>query len=110
MGATLIVGINGDQSVRRLGKEHGRPLNTLNDRMAVIAALESVDLVVAFDEDTPLALIKHIKPDHLVKGGDWPIASIVGADTVQNNGGKVHSIAFEFDRSTSALIEKIRDL
>lgn len=108
LGASLIVGINSDQSVQLLGKGGNRPINTLDDRMAVIAALASVDLLIAFDQQTPLTLIKKIKPDHLVKGGDWPVDSIVGAEFVQSNGGEVDSLAFEFDRSSSALIEKIR--
>lgn len=108
LGGSLVVGVNSDGSVRRLNKSADRPFNTLEDRMAVLAALESVDLVVPFDEDTPAALIEAVQPDHLVKGGDWAVDEIVGADTVKRRGGQVHSIPFEFDRSTSALIERIR--
>lgn len=108
LGRTLVVGVNSDASVRRLNKSADRPFNPLEDRMAVLAALESVDLVVPFDEDTPAALIEAVQPDHLVKGGDWAVDEIVGADTVKRRGGQVHSIPFEFDRSTTALIERIR--
>ncbi len=108
LGASLIVGVNSDESVRRLGKGVDRPINNLADRMAVLAALESVDLVVAFNDDTPLALIELIRPDTLAKGGDWPIESIVGAKEVLARGGQVHSIAFEFDRSTTKTLAAIR--
>jgi rfaE bifunctional protein nucleotidyltransferase chain/domain len=107
-GKSLIVGVNTDASVRRQNKGVERPLNPLEDRMAVLAALGCVSMVVAFDEDTPLALIRRVHPDHLVKGGDWSIENIVGAREVQAWGGEVHSIPFEFDRSTSLLVEKIR--
>ena len=108
-GATLLVAINGDASVKRLGKGKGRPLNALADRMAVVAALESVDLVTWFDEDTPLALILACQPDVLVKGGDWKPEAIVGAKEVRVWGGSVHSIPFKHQRSTTALLKKIRD-
>ena len=108
LGGSLVVGVNSDESVRRLNKSGDRPFNPLEDRMAVLAALASVDLVVPFGEDTPAALIEAVQPDHLVKGGDWPVDQIVGADTVRRRGGQVHSIPFEYDRSTTALIERIR--
>jgi rfaE bifunctional protein nucleotidyltransferase chain/domain len=108
LGASLVVALNADASARRLGKGEDRPVNTLADRMAVVAALESVALVTWFDEDTPLARIVECRPDHLVKGGDWPPEKIVGAKEVQSWGGKVHSIAFEHDRSTTKLLSKIR--
>ncbi len=108
LGASLVVALNSDASARRLGKGDDRPINTLADRMAVIAALESVALVTCFDEDTPLARILECRPGHLVKGGDWPADRIVGAKEVQSWGGKVHSIAFEHDRSTTKLLSKIR--
>lgn len=108
LGESLVVGVNSDESVRHLNKASGRPFNPLEDRMAVLAALESVDLVVPFDESTPAALIEAVQPDHLVKGGDWAIDKIVGAETVRRRGGEVHSIPFKFDRSTTALIERIR--
>ncbi len=108
LGASLIVGVNSDASVRRLNKGPERPVNTLADRMAVLAALESVSLVLAFEEDTPLELILAVKPDILVKGGDWPVAAIVGAEAVSARGGRVLSIPFRYNRSTTALVERIR--
>lgn len=108
LGQSLVVGVNTDASVRRLNKEPSRPLNCLEDRMAVLAALTAVDLVVPFDQDTPLDLIKQIGPDHLVKGGDWEPSRIVGAEVVKARGGKVHSIPVVFQRSTTDLIDRIR--
>ena len=108
LGAALIVAVNSDSSVKRQNKGDDRPINSLEDRMAVLASLACVDAVVSFDEDTPLELIKTIVPEHLVKGGDWPIKDIVGADIVTANGGSVHSIKFEFERSTTSLINRIR--
>ena len=108
LGAALVVGVNSDASVKRLGKGDDRPLNTQQDRMAVLAALQSVALVVAFDEDTPLALILACRPEVLVKGGDWTPDAIVGSREVQAWGGTVHSIPFLHQRSTTALLNKIR--
>lgn len=108
LGASLIVGLNSDESVRRQNKGSDRPITPLEDRMAILASLEAVDLVIPFNQDTPLELIKHVKPDYLVKGGDWPVDNIVGADIVTEYGGEVHSIAFEFERSTTALLNRIR--
>jgi rfaE bifunctional protein nucleotidyltransferase chain/domain len=108
LGASLVVGLNSDASVRRLEKGTDRPINPLEDRMAVLAALESVSLVVPFDDDTPLELIKQVRPDHLVKGGDWTPDKIVGNDVVRAYGGQVHSIPFRFDRSTTDLLRRIR--
>jgi len=110
LGASLVVALNSDDSVRRLGKGADRPLNPLEDRMAVIAALESVDLVTWFEEDTPLARIIESRPDVLAKGGDWAIDAIVGATEVCAWGGSVHSIPFEFERSTTTLVERIRNM
>ena len=110
LGAALVVGVNSDASVKRLGKGDDRPLNTLEDRMAVLAALQAVDMVVPFDEATPLALILICRPDVLVKGGDWVLDVIVGAREVQAWGGTVHSIPFLHQRSTTALLNKIRSL
>lgn len=107
LGAALVVALNGDASVRRLGKGPGRPVNTLADRMALIAALEAVDAVTWFDDDTPAALIEACRPDVLVKGGDWPVANIVGAAGVLARGGAVHSIPFEHARSTTALLARM---
>ena len=110
LGASLILGVNSDASVKRLGKGDDRPINAEQDRMAVLAALEAVSLVVLFDEDTPLNLILACKPDILVKGGDWTPDKIVGAKEVQDWGGTVHSIPFLHERSTTALLKKIRSL
>ena len=110
LGASLIVGVNSDASVRRLGKGDERPINNQDDRMTVLAALESVSLVIGFDEDTPLNLILACKPDVLVKGGDWAVTDIVGAREVQGWGGTVHSIPFLHERSTTATLAKIRSL
>jgi rfaE bifunctional protein nucleotidyltransferase chain/domain len=108
LGSALVVALNSDASVRRLGKGEDRPVNTLEDRMAVVAALESVALVTWFDEDTPLARILECRPERLVKGGDWAVDRIVGASEVLGWGGSVHSIAFRHERSTTALLAKIR--
>ena len=109
LGASLVVAVNSDASVKRLKKGAQRPLNTLADRMAVLAALECVSLVICFDQDTPLELILSVKPEILVKGGDWSPENIVGAKEVIAWGGQVHSIPFQFDRSTTALISKIKN-
>lgn len=108
LGASLLVALNDDASARRLGKGSDRPLNTLEDRLAVVAALQSVDLVTWFDADTPAELIAACRPDVLVKGGDWPVGKIVGSGEVLARGGRVESIPFEHERSTSALVERIR--
>lgn len=110
LGASLIVAVNTDASVKRLGKGEERPINTLDDRMALLAALECVSLVTWFDEDTPLARILDCHPDVLVKGGDWPIEKIVGYREVTDWGGSVHSIPFIHQKSTTALLKKIRRL
>ncbi len=110
LGASLIVAANSDDSVRRLGKGAERPVNPLADRMALLAALECVTLVTWFDEDTPLARILDCRPDVLVKGGDWPVERIVGSREVMGWGGSVHSIPFVHERSTTALMDKIRRL
>jgi rfaE bifunctional protein nucleotidyltransferase chain/domain len=109
-GGALIVALNDDASVRRLGKGDDRPINHLEDRMAVIAALESVSLVTWFTEDTPLRLIEAVSPQVLVKGGDWPEEKIVGAPFVRARGGMVLSIDFEHERSTTAMLQRIRQL
>ena len=108
LGASLVVALNTDASVRRLGKGSDRPVNRLEDRAAVVAALESVSLVTAFDTDTPLDLILALRPDVLVKGGDWRVADIVGAREVESWGGAVRSIPFLHERSTTDLLERIR--
>jgi rfaE bifunctional protein nucleotidyltransferase chain/domain len=107
-GQALIVALNGDGSARRLGKGADRPVNGLEDRMALVAALESVSAVTWFDEDTPAALIELLRPEVLVKGGDWQVEHIVGGRETLARGGRVLSIAFEHQRSSTALLEKIR--
>ena len=108
LGKSLVVGVNSDASVRRLDKGDDRPINPLADRLAVLAAVGCVALVMPFEEDTPLELIRIVRPDHLVKGGDWTPDKIVGADVVRAYGGRVHSIPFRFERSTTALLRRIR--
>jgi rfaE bifunctional protein nucleotidyltransferase chain/domain len=110
LGASLLVAANSDASVRRLGKGADRPVNSLADRLALLAALECVSLVTWFDEDTPLQRILDCQPDVLVKGGDWPVEKIVGYREVIAWGGSVHSLPFIHERSTTALMEKIRRL
>ena len=107
-GESLIVALNSDTSAKRLGKGEDRPVNTLHDRMAVVAALHCVDLVTWFDEDTPLALILACRPEVLVKGGDWKPEAMVGAKEVSGWGGSAHSIPFQHEKSTSSLLERIR--
>lgn len=108
LGASLVVALNTDASVRRQGKGEDRPINPLAQRAAVMAALESVSLVTWFDEDTPANLIDVVRPDVLVKGGDWPIERIVGSAETLARGGLVHSIPFEFETSTTAMLNRIR--
>jgi rfaE bifunctional protein nucleotidyltransferase chain/domain len=108
LGQSLVVALNSDASARRLGKGDDRPINSLEDRLAVVAALESVALVTWFDEDTPIERILACRPDHLVKGGDWSADQIVGAKEVAAWGGKVHSIPFQHDRSTTQILSRIR--
>ncbi|MCG6874329.1 MAG: adenylyltransferase/cytidyltransferase family protein [Betaproteobacteria bacterium] len=108
LGASLVVALNSDASARRLGKGADRPVNPLEDRMAVLAALAAVDLVTWFDDDTPLATIVACHPDVLVKGGDWKPDDIVGGAEVRSWGGAVHSIPLLPARSTTALLGRIR--
>ena len=108
LGSSLVVALNTDDSVRRLGKGADRPVNPLADRASVVAALESVSLVTWFAEDTPAELIKRVRPDVLVKGGDWKVEDIVGAADVQGWGGSVQSIPFVHQRSTTAILGAIR--
>ena len=110
LGACLIVALNSDASVKRLGKGDDRPINCLEDRLAVMAALECVSLVTWFEADTPIDAILACRPEVLVKGGDWPVERIVGAPEVRGWGGAVHSIPFVHQKSTTALLEKIRRL
>lgn len=110
LGASLLIAANSDASVKRLGKGDDRPVNALADRMALLASLECVSLVTWFDEDTPLQRILETRPDILVKGGDWAVERIVGYQEVIGWGGQVHSIPFRHERSTTALLSKIRSL
>jgi rfaE bifunctional protein nucleotidyltransferase chain/domain len=108
LGASLVVAVNSDASVKRQGKGCDRPLNPLHDRMALLAALEAVTLVTSFDADTPLDLIRSVAPDVLVKGGDWALDAIVGAADVIARGGSIHSIPFQHATSTTLLLQRIR--
>jgi D-glycero-beta-D-manno-heptose 1-phosphate adenylyltransferase len=108
LGRSLVVAVNSDASVQRLGKGSDRPLNPLDDRMAVLAALAAVDLVVPFDADTPRDLIVACAPDVLVKGGDYAAETTAGASEVIGRGGRFVAIPFQHDRSTTALVDRIR--
>ena len=108
-GDVLVIGLNSDDSVRRL-KGPERPLNNVEDRAEVLLSLKPVDYVVVFDEDTPYELIKRVKPDVLVKGGDYKKENIVGADFVEARCGQVVVIPFVEGKSTSSLVEKIKKL
>lgn len=106
LGDILVVGLNSDDSVRRL-KGPGRPINPVEDRAAILDALRAVDFVTVFDEDTPYQLIEAIKPDVLVKGGDYTVETIVGADLVQAQGGRVVIVPLLAGRSTSGLLARL---
>ncbi len=108
LGATLIVAVNTDASVRRLGKGADRPLNGEADRAAVLAAVGCVSIVTWFDEDTPLQLIEALRPDLIVKGGDYDMEALPETAAVRRWGGQAVAIAFEHQRSTTALVQKIR--
>ena len=110
LGATLIVALNTDASVRRLGKGDDRPMNTLDDRAAVLAAMASVSLVTSFDEDTPQELIRELRPDIIVKGGDYDMESLPETAMVKSWGGKACAIPIDYARSTTALLGKIRNI
>ena len=107
LGDILLIGLNSDDSVRRL-KGSDRPINPESDRALMLAGLECVSAVLLFDEDTPLELIKAVQPDILVKGGDYDRDTIVGADEVESEGGRVVVIPFKEGYSTSSLIERIQ--
>jgi D-beta-D-heptose 7-phosphate kinase/D-beta-D-heptose 1-phosphate adenosyltransferase len=107
LGDRLLVAVNDDDSVSRL-KGPKRPINSLNDRTKVLNGLVSVDWVISFSEDTPVCLIKGIKPDVLVKGGDYQLSEIIGGQEVLANGGKVKALSFKEGFSTSAIIEKLK--
>lgn len=106
LGDVLVVGVNSDRSVKRLGKGAGRPINPEADRAEVLAALEMIDYVTIFDQDTPRELIGALEPDVLVKGGDWPVQQIVGADLVRARGGRVRSLPFEKGYSTTKILRR----
>ena len=106
LGGVLVVGLNADASVRKL-KGPGRPLHSQKDRAEVLAALEAVDVVVSFPEQTPLELIRVVRPDFLVKGGDWKGRDIVGGAFVRSYGGKVRSLPYSEGFSTTGILEKI---
>jgi len=106
LGDVLIVGLNSDSSVRRL-KGKGRPVNTQKARAAVLAGLNFIDFVTIFEEDTPLAVIKKIKPDILVKGADWDKKKIVGKSVVESDGGKVRTIKYLKGYSTTKILKKL---
>jgi D-glycero-beta-D-manno-heptose 1-phosphate adenylyltransferase len=108
LGGSLVVAVNTDASVKRLGKGDDRPLNTLHDRMAVLAALEAVSLVVPFDEDTALETVEEARPEIYAKGGDYVMTDIPEGKAVIAYGGKAVAIDFEHDRSTTKLIAKVR--
>ncbi|MCD6093710.1 MAG: D-glycero-beta-D-manno-heptose 1-phosphate adenylyltransferase [Candidatus Omnitrophica bacterium] len=105
-GDALIIGLNNDASVKKI-KGQGRPIIPQNERAEILAALEFVDFVTIFEEETPLNLIKEIKPDVLVKGGDWKKEEVVGSDFVESYGGKTVLIPLVEGKSTSLIIEKI---
>ena len=108
LGASLVVALNTDASSKRLGKGNDRPLNKLEDRMALIAALASVSLVTWFDEDTPYQIIDALRPDVLVKGGDYDMATLAETQLVLSYGGRAQAIPFVSGYSTTALVQKIR--
>jgi rfaE bifunctional protein nucleotidyltransferase chain/domain len=108
LGGSLVVALNSDASAKRLGKGPDRPLNNESDRAALMAALESVSLVTWFDEDTPLELITELRPDVLVKGGDYDMGKLPETQVVLAYGGRAQAIPFVDGYSTTALVQKIR--
>jgi len=108
LGASLVVAVNSDASVRRLGKGEDRPINSEADRAAVLAALESVSMVTVFDETVPLPVLEIVRPDIYVKGGDYDMALIPEAQLARTWGAQAVAIPFEFERSTSALLARVR--
>jgi rfaE bifunctional protein nucleotidyltransferase chain/domain len=109
LGASLIVAVNSDASVRQLGKGEDRPINSQEDRAAVLAALESVTLVTVFDEPVPLAVLEAVRPDVYVKGGDYDMARIPEAQLARTWGARCVAIPFEHERSTTALLRRVRE-
>lgn len=108
LGASLVVGVNSDASVKMLGKGDDRPINSEADRQALLAALESVDMAILFTEKTPVNLIQRIRPDIYVKGGDYEIDTLEETRVVKSWGGKAIAIPFLYERSTTSLLGKIR--
>lgn len=108
LGASLVVGVNTDASVKMLGKGDDRPINSQADRQALLAALASIDLVVLFEEQTPVNLIAQIRPDIYVKGGDYEIDALEETRLVKTWGGQAFAIPFLYERSTTTLLGKIR--
>ena len=108
LGASLVVGVNSDTSVKMLGKGDDRPINNEADRLALLAALQSVDLVTIFTEKTPVKLIEQIRPDIYVKGGDYEIDTLDETKLVKTWGGKAIAIPFVYERSTTTLLGRIR--
>lgn len=108
LGGSLIVAVNSDASVKMLGKGDDRPINTQDDRAAVLAALESVDLIVVFEDKVPLKVIEEAHPDIYVKGGDYRVENLPEAKLVATWGAKTVTVAFEHQRSTTALLKKVR--
>lgn len=108
LGASLVVAVNSDASVRRLGKGDDRPINSEADRAAVLAALESITLVTVFDETVPLPVVEIVRPDVYVKGGDYDLAAVPEAQLARTWGARTVAIPFEFERSTSDLLRKVR--
>lgn len=109
LGDLLVVGLNSDDSVRKLGKGKGRPINTLEDRATVIAALRCVSGVVAFDEDTPIALLEKLRPEIHTKGGDYAPQSLPETPLVESYGGKVVVLPFLEGRSTTTILRKLME-
>lgn len=109
LGATLLVALNTDASVRRLGKGSDRPINTWEDRAAMVAALASVSAVTCFDDDTPVALIEALRPDIIVKGGDYDMSLLPETERVRSWGGRAIAIPIAFPRSTTQVLRRIRE-
>lgn len=109
LGDKLIIGLNSDESVARI-KGLGRPVKNEENRSEILAALSFVDMVILFEEDTPLDLIEKITPDVLVKGGDWPVEKIVGAEWVLQHGGRVETLSFIVGESSTTIIDRIKKM
>lgn len=108
LGASLVVAVNTDASVKQLAKGEERPLNRCEDRLAMLAALSSTTAVISFAENTPYEVIEQLKPDLIVKGGDYEMQKLPETALVESWGGKAVAIPFEYERSTTALVNKIR--